>query len=62
MPTVHVYIWPGRDAEGKRRIMAGITQVLADEGIPAHAVSVLIHEVPRENWGEGGAPATEWGP
>ena len=23
-------------------------------GIPAHAVSVIVHEIPKEHWGEGG--------
>jgi 4-oxalocrotonate tautomerase len=28
-------------------------------GIPAEAVEVLIHEVPKENWGVGGEQASE---
>jgi len=60
MPIVHVYMWPGRDAGEKRRIIEGMTRVLTDMGIPAQAVRVLVHEVPKDAWGGGGVPASEW--
>ncbi len=59
MPSVHVYLWPGRSAEEKADIIAGITRVLESHGIPASAVDVLVHEVPKENWGLGGVPASK---
>jgi 4-oxalocrotonate tautomerase len=59
MPSVQVCIWPGRDAAFKRDLIAGITRVFDSLGIPAQAVEVLIHDVPKENWGIGGIPATE---
>ena len=59
MPLVQVYLWPGRDASVKKSIIAGITKVFEDHGIPAHAVEVLINEVPKESWGIGGVPASE---
>jgi len=31
-----------------------MTQVLVDCGIPVHAITVIIHETPKENWGLGG--------
>lgn len=59
MPIVHVYVWRGFSEEAKKRAMAGITKVFADMGIPKEAVEVLIHEVPKEDWGIGGEPASE---
>ncbi|MEM0226503.1 MAG: 2-hydroxymuconate tautomerase family protein [Thermofilaceae archaeon] len=59
MPVVHVYVWKGLSDEAKRRIIAGITRVFTDLGIPESAVEVLIHEVPKENWGVGGVQASE---
>jgi 4-oxalocrotonate tautomerase len=59
MPSVQVCIWPGRSAEFKRNIIKGITQVFVDNGVPAQAVEVIIHEVPKDNWGMGGVPASE---
>lgn len=60
MPLAHVYMWPGRSAGEKKRLIEGITGVFVEMGIPAEAVSVLVHEVPQDAWGEGGRPATEW--
>ena len=54
MPSVHVYLWPGRDAKVKKNIITGITRVFEDNGIPSQAVEVILHEVPKENWGLGG--------
>ncbi len=60
MPIAHVYMWPGRTAEEKRQLIEGITRVFVDMGIPAEAVRVLIQEVPKDGWGGGGVPASEW--
>jgi 4-oxalocrotonate tautomerase len=59
MPSVTVHLWPGRTAEFKRNIIQGITKVFEDNGIPAQAVEVILVEVPKENWGMGGVPASE---
>jgi len=54
MPKVHVYMWSGVSREAKARIIQGVTMVFEELGIPGHAVEVVIHEEPRENWGVGG--------
>ena len=36
-----------------------MTKVLVDLGVPAQAVEVIIHEVPKEDWGVGGERASE---
>ena len=59
MPVVHVYVWSGFSNEAKRRTVAGITKVFTDMGIPREAVEVIIHEVPKENWGVAGEQASE---
>ena len=59
MPSIHVYWWAGRDTQAKKATIAGITKVFTDQGIPAEAVEVIIHDVPKENWGLSGVPATE---
>jgi 4-oxalocrotonate tautomerase len=59
MPTVHIYLWSGRDADFKKTMIAKITKVFEDQGIPGQAVEVLIHDVPKENWGISGIPASE---
>jgi len=54
VPLVTVNIWPGRDDSAKRRIAEGITKVFEKEGVPRDAVSVIMYEVPKNNWAEGG--------
>jgi len=54
MPIVHVYMWSEVSRETKEKIIKGITKVFEELGIPGQAVEVVIHEVPRENWGVGG--------
>lgn len=59
MPVVHVYMWAGRSEEVKGKIIEGITRVFTENlGIPAEAVTVVIHDIPRENWGMAGKQAS----
>jgi len=59
MPIVHVYMWSGLSREAKARIIKGVTKVFEELGISGQAVEVVIHEVPKENWGIGGEQASE---
>ena len=52
-------MWKGVSEEIVKKIISGITQVFVDIGIPAHAVEVLVHEVPKTHWGIDGKPAIE---
>ncbi len=59
MPVVIVHMWSGVSREAKERIAKGISRVFEELGIPSHAVEVIIHETPKENWGFGGELASE---
>ena len=59
MPIVHVNMWKGISEEAVKQIISGITKVFVDMNIPARAVEVLVHEVPKTHWGIEGKPATE---
>jgi len=59
MPIVHVYVWTGLSSEAKKKVISGITKVFTEMGIPTEAVEVVIHEVPKENWGVAGQQASE---
>ncbi|MEM0021240.1 MAG: tautomerase family protein [Fervidicoccaceae archaeon] len=54
MPIVQITLWPGRDADTKRRIAEGITKVLEEQGIPREAVTIIFYEVPKDSWASGG--------
>ncbi len=62
MPIVHVNMWKGISEDIVEKIIAGITQVFVDMGIPAHAVEVIVHEIPKSHWGIEGKPATKTRP
>ena len=63
MPFVTVHMWPGRSAEVKARIIKSVTEAVNQAAdIPTEAIHVVILEVPRDNWGSGGVPASQSGP
>jgi 4-oxalocrotonate tautomerase len=59
MPIVHVNVWEGFGKEKTKILIQKITKVLVDLGIPANAVEVIVHEIPKSHWGIGGEPASE---
>jgi 4-oxalocrotonate tautomerase len=59
MPIVHVFVWKGFSNKAKKKIIAGVTKLFAEVGVPTDAVEVIIHEVSKEDWGIGGEQASE---
>jgi len=59
VPVVHVMVWKGFSNAAKKRVISGITNVFVEIGVPREAVEVILHEVPKENWGVGGEQASE---
>lgn len=57
--VVEISLFTGRSIEAKRRLYAALVEQLAPFGLAAHDVKVILHEVPRENWGLRGKPASE---
>lgn len=57
MPVIEVKMWEGRDDKLKAKIIKDITDIFVSTGVPASAVTVLLTEYPKKNWGEGGKPA-----
>lgn len=53
MPVVTIESWP-MDKARKPELMKKITDVFVEMGIPAMAVTVIIHETGLENWGSAG--------
>jgi len=54
-----VHVWKGFGEEKARIVIREITRVFTELGVPAHAVEVLVHEIPKTHWGIGGEPASE---
>jgi phenylpyruvate tautomerase PptA (4-oxalocrotonate tautomerase family) len=57
---VEVSMFSGRSLEAKRALYQGIVQRLVPLGLDASDITIVIYEVPPENWGiRGGVPASE---
>jgi 4-oxalocrotonate tautomerase len=59
MPVVIVEMWEGRTEEQKEKLIKGITKVFEDIGTKAEAVNIVIHDIPKSNWGSKGQQASK---
>ncbi len=59
VPIVQVTVWSGLTLENKKKTIEGITKVFTDMGIPPQATTVVIAEIPRENWATAGKLQSE---
>jgi 4-oxalocrotonate tautomerase len=54
LPVVQVSVWTGISEENKKKIVEGITNVIAELGVPKEAITIIIYEVPKNDWASGG--------
>jgi phenylpyruvate tautomerase PptA (4-oxalocrotonate tautomerase family) len=54
---VTIAAFSGRSLDAKRELYGTIVGNLAELGIPRNHVMIVLHEVPRENWGIRGGQA-----
>ncbi len=59
MPVVTIEMFEGRTVEQKRQLVREITGAFASIGVPAAAVHIVIHDMPRQNYGDGGQLAAD---
>ncbi|RJS85608.1 4-oxalocrotonate tautomerase [Candidatus Bathyarchaeota archaeon] len=59
MPVVIVEMWKGRTDEQKEELIKGITEAFERIGVPAEALNIIIHDVPKANWGLHGKQASK---
>ena len=58
MPIVRIELWPGRDTATKEKLIKKITQDVSEIAkCPTEAVTVVIQDIPKENWGIAGEQA-----
>jgi len=54
MPLVRIETWP-IPAEKKKALISGVTDAVVEAvGCPGQAVEVMLFEVEKENWAQGG--------
>jgi len=51
MPVVTVEWWEGKTSEQKEKLITGITKAFVDIGLKAEELYIIIHDVPKTNWG-----------
>jgi len=57
MPIITVDMWDIHDKPVMKKIIENLTKGMVDAiGCPPEAVHVIIHKVPKENWGIAGKP------
>lgn len=57
--VIEISLFSGRSIEAKRRLYAAMVENLSPFGLAPHDIKVILHEVPQENWGLRGLPASE---
>jgi 4-oxalocrotonate tautomerase len=62
MPVVIVEMWQGRNEDQKAKVIRGISKAFEEIGVPAEHIHVIIHDVPKCNWGVCGEPASKTNP
>jgi 4-oxalocrotonate tautomerase len=59
MPIVIIETWTGKTDDQKAKIIWGITKVFTEIGVPKDQVQIIIHDVPKSNWGIGGEQSSK---
>jgi len=54
MPVIIVETWAGKTDDQKATLIRGITKAFEEIGVTADQVQVIIHDVPKTNWGTHG--------
>lgn len=51
MPVVIIEMWSGRTDEQKEVLIKGITKTFGEIGLKPESLNIIIHDVPKNNWG-----------
>jgi 4-oxalocrotonate tautomerase len=62
MPVVIIEMWAGRTEEQKEKLIKGITKAFEEIGIKAEHLNIIIHDIPKTNWGMRGEQASKIAP
>ena len=59
MPVVIVEMWEGRTVDQKEKLIKGITKAFEDIGTNPESLHIVLHDVPKTNWGMRGEQASK---
>jgi 4-oxalocrotonate tautomerase len=55
VPIVRIEMWPGRGRDEKNALIRNVTDAVVNSiGCPDQAVEVLLYEVDKSDWAQGG--------
>jgi len=60
MPVVIIEMRKGRTEDQKEKLIKGITEAFEDIGVAAEHLSIIIHDIPKSNWGMRGEQASKF--
>ncbi len=61
VPVVEVNMWEGRSAAQKETLIQGITRAFSEIGVAPDHLTIIIHDIPKTNWGTRGQQASKMG-
>lgn len=57
---IEISLFSGRSLDVKRALYKAIVSKFSEIGVPANDIRIVLHDVPKDNWGiRGGIPASE---
>jgi len=59
MPVVQIDMWSGRTEEEKEKLIKGIAKAFEEIGVKPEHLTIIIHDVPKSNWGIRGEQASK---
>ncbi len=59
MTVVIVEMWEGRTVEQKEKLIKGITKAFEEIGTKPESLHIVLHDVPKTNWGTRGEQASK---
>lgn len=59
MPVVLVEMWEGRTSEQKETLIQAITKAFGEIGVNPEHLTIIIHDIPKTNWGMRGEQASK---
>ena len=59
MPVVIVEMWEGRTPDQKETLIKGITKAFEGIGVKPESLHIVIHDIPKINWGLRGQQASK---
>ena len=59
MPVVIIETWSGKTDEQKATLIKGITKAFEEVGVKPESLHIIIHDVPKSNWGMCGEQASK---